>query len=130
MDKKNGKKKKKGKGKVAATPESHRCFHCESEGAKMCCSQCHRAWYCERACQKRHWKQHKRSCVAAVAAEARHATLRRKATEARGGGGGGGVDKETCVICVGPVVSTIQYGTTQSAECKRFGAVWCSAVYK
>ena len=33
------------KGKGAAPPEeTHRCFHCQSEGAKMmCCSQCHRA---------------------------------------------------------------------------------------
>eukprot|EP00618_Florenciella_parvula_P016536 CAMPEP_0119530834 /NCGR_PEP_ID=MMETSP1344-20130328/44637_1 /TAXON_ID=236787 /ORGANISM="Florenciella parvula, Strain CCMP2471" /LENGTH=76 /DNA_ID=CAMNT_0007570927 /DNA_START=111 /DNA_END=337 /DNA_ORIENTATION=- len=59
-------KKGKGNGKAAAPEETHRCFHCQSEGAKMCCSQCHRAWYCERPCQKKHWKQHKKACVAAV----------------------------------------------------------------
>ena len=53
--------KGKGKGKAAAPPEdTHRCFHCQSDGAKMCCSQCHRAWYCARPCQKKHWKLHKR----------------------------------------------------------------------
>ena len=64
-------KKGKGKGKDAAAPpeETHRCFHCQSESAKMmCCSQCHRAWYCGKPCQKKHWKLHKRACVAAVAA--------------------------------------------------------------
>ena len=61
---------KKGKG-AAAEPETHRCFHCETESTKMmCCSQCHRAWYCGRPCQKKHWKQHKRACAAAVAAGA------------------------------------------------------------
>ncbi len=56
----------KGKGKGAAGPpeETHRCFHCQSEGAKMmCCSQCHRAWYCGKPCQKKHWKAHKRICT-------------------------------------------------------------------
>ena len=104
---KKGKTQTPGKGKGAAPPEdTHRCFHCQTESTKMmCCSQCHRAWYCGRPCQKQHWKLHKRACVAAVAAEARRATLRRKATEARGGGG---IDKETCVICVGPVVAPVE----------------------
>ena len=101
---KTGKKGKKGKG-AAEPEETHRCFHCESEGATMCCSQCHRAWYCHKACQKRHWKQHKRACTAAVAAEARRAKLRREATAARGGGG---FDTETCVICMGPVVAPVE----------------------
>ena len=66
----------KGKGIGAAEPKTHRCFHGDSEGAKMCCSQCHRAWYCARPCQKKHWKLDKKACVpavAAVAAEARQA---------------------------------------------------------
>ena len=59
---------KKGKGKGAAPPaDTHRCFHCQSESAKMmCCSQCHLAWYCARPCQKKHWKLHKKACGAAV----------------------------------------------------------------
>ena len=100
-----GKGTKKGKGKKPP-PETHRCFHCQTEGAKMmCCSQCHRAWYCGKPCQKKHWKQHKRACTAAVATEARRATLRREATAARGGGG---VDTDHCVICVGPVVAPVE----------------------
>ena len=100
--------KGKKKGKAAAAPETHRCFHCQSESTKMlCCSQCHHAWYCGKACQKKHWKQHKRACVAAVAAEARRATRRREATEAAAQGGGG-FDKETCVICVGPIVAPVE----------------------
>jgi len=102
---KKGAKGKKGKG-AAESEETHRCFHCQTESTKMmCCSQCHRAWYCGKPCQKKHWKLHKRACTAAVAAEARRATRRRKATEARGGGG---IDKETCVICVGPVVAPVE----------------------
>ena len=67
---KKGAKGKKGKG-AAESEETHRCFHCQTESTKMmCCSQCHRAWYCGRPCQKKHWKQHKKACTAAVAAEA------------------------------------------------------------
>ena len=95
------------KGKGAAPEGTHRCFHCQSESTEMmCCSQCHRAWYCGRPCQKKHWKLHKKACVAAVAAEARQATLSREATEARGGGGGAA--NETCVICIGPVRSPVE----------------------
>ena len=69
VTKKQGGKKGKGKKKANAPPEdTYRCFHCQSDGARMCCSQCHRAWYCGKPCQKKHWKQHKRACVAAVAA--------------------------------------------------------------
>ena len=58
---KKGAKGKKGKG---AAEETHRCFHCQTESAKMmCCSQCHRAWYCGRPCQKKHWKHHKAACL-------------------------------------------------------------------
>ena len=97
--------KKAGK-KGNAEPKTRRCFHCQAESTKMmCCSQCHIAWYCGKACQKKHWKLHKRACSAAVAAEARRATLRRKATAARGGST---IDKETCVICVGPVVAPVE----------------------
>ena len=102
--------KKKGKGgkmvsDAAAPEETHQCFHCHSDGAKMCCSQCHCAWYCGRPCQKKHWKQHKKACIATVAAGACRATLRRKATAARGDGG---IDTDTCVICVGPVAAPVE----------------------
>ena len=124
------------KGKGAALPEeAHRCFHCQTESAKMmCCSQCNSAWYCGKACQKKHWKQHKRACTAAVAAEARAATLRREATAARGGGGG--VDKETCVICAGPVVAPVELpcGHAYCGAClgelraKKRGSSCCNAL--
>ena len=105
MEATKGKTKAKGK----AEAETHQCFHCQSEGAKMmCCSQCHRAWYCGKACQKKHWKQHKRACVAAVASSARRATRRREVTAAAATQGGGKVDKETCVICIGPVVEPVE----------------------
>ena len=70
MKKKGGKKKGKG---AAASEDTHRCFHCDSEGAKMCCSQCKRAWYCGKPCQKKHWKLHKRPCVAPVELPCGHA---------------------------------------------------------
>ena len=95
----------KGKKGAAAPEDTHRCFHCDSEGARMCCAQCNRAWYCGRPCQKRHWKRHKKACVASIAAEARRAARMREATAARGGEG---FDKETCVICVGPVVAPVE----------------------
>lgn len=48
---------KTGKGKRStAERETHRCFHCYSNGAKMCFSQCHRAWYFGKPCQNNHWK--------------------------------------------------------------------------
>ena len=100
------KKGKKGKPGTAAEDETYSCFHCESDGAKMCCSQCHSAWYCGKACQKKHWKQHKRACTAAVAAKARNATRTRDATAASAGRTLR--DKETCVICIGPVVAPVE----------------------
>ena len=112
-------KGKAGKGKGAAAPpeDTHRCFHCQTESTKMmCCSQCRRAWYCGKPCQKKHWKYHKRACGAAVAAEARRATVRREATEARGGHR---IDKEMCVICVSPVVAPVELpcGHAYCGEC-------------
>ena len=109
---KTGKTGKKGKG-AAAEPETHRCFHCDSEGSEgaklMTCSQCHRAWYCGRACQKKHWKQHKKACLATVAAEARRAGWRAAAAAGRREGEGrrGRRTNDVCVICVGPVVSPV-----------------------
>ena len=110
-----GKPGKPGKCKgAAAEPETHRCFHCDSEGSEgaklMSCSQCHRAWYCGRPCQKKHWKQHKKACLATVAAEARRAGWRAAAAASRREGGGrrGRRTDELCVICVGPVRSPVE----------------------
>ena len=133
--------KSKSKGKKA--DDSHRCFHCHMDGARLRCSQvssiclyaptrgppppppptspttdtrsqCKRAWFCGRACQKKHWREHKRACVAAVAADARRATRVREATAARRGDGGGSWNDE-CVICAAaPVVAPVE---RQEASC-------------
>ena len=42
------------------------CAGCGSEAAPNLCSRCQRARYCSRSCQKVHWRQHKRECVAAA----------------------------------------------------------------
>ena len=85
-------------GLAKSEPDTHRCFHCQSEGTNyQRCSQCKMAWYCSHSCQKIHWKQHKRACIAAVSAKAKRATMAREATAARGGAGGGAFD--VCVIC-------------------------------
>ena len=92
------KAKSKAKSKSKSEPDTHRCFHCQSEGTNyQRCSQCHMAWYCQKSCQKLHWKHHKRACVAAVAAKAKRATMAREATAAREGAGDGA--HEVCVIC-------------------------------
>ena len=52
------------------------------------------------------WARHKRACQTAVAAQARQATSTRERTRARKGGGE--FDKETCVICIGPVVAPVE----------------------
>ena len=77
-----------------------------------------------RPCQKKHWKQHKRACVAAVAAEARRATLSREATAARGGGD---IDKETCVICIGPVMAPVELPCILRSVPGRASGEECSA---
>ncbi len=47
--------------------KSH-CTTCGRRAAKdaklMCCSRCHGAYYCDAECQKKHWKEHKHTCVA------------------------------------------------------------------
>ena len=102
--KKGATTKGKGKKDAAEPSETHPCFYCHSEGAKLRCSQCKSAFYCGKACFKRAWKRHKPACVATVAAKARHATRRRVVTAARGGSA---IDTGTCVICIGPVVEPV-----------------------
>lgn len=34
----------------------------EGEGGLRLCQRCRKAQYCSRACQKAHWKQHKKVC--------------------------------------------------------------------
>ena len=44
-----------------ATADNALCANCNAP-APLCCSRCGRIKYCGRACQKAHWKLHKRSC--------------------------------------------------------------------
>ena len=83
------------------------CYHCDTGGAKCSCTGCYRAWYCGRGCQKADWRRHKPACRAAARAEARRAAWRVAATAARRAGENSGGD-ETCVICIGPVVSPVE----------------------
>lgn len=40
------------------------CENCKgSERKMMVCGQCRQAYYCSRECQKKDWKQHKKSCA-------------------------------------------------------------------
>ncbi|KAL3898519.1 MAG: hypothetical protein SGARI_006653, partial [Bacillariaceae sp.] len=39
------------------------CGNCQSELENILrCSRCHVVFYCNKACQKEHWKQHRRVC--------------------------------------------------------------------
>ena len=42
-----------------------RCAQCFQESAKLkACSKCHTVYYCNKECQKKHWKEHKKTCCA------------------------------------------------------------------
>lgn len=44
-------------------PKSATCENCkEREKKMMVCGQCRQAYYCSRECQKKNWKEHKKSC--------------------------------------------------------------------
>ena len=81
------------------------CAHCGAAAAKSVCSQCRIVPYCGEACQREDQERHKGACRAAVATQARRATRTREATAARKGSE---IDKETCVICIGPVVAPVE----------------------
>lgn len=45
-------------------PKSATCETCKGREKKMMvCGQCRQAYYCSRECQKKDWKQHKKSCA-------------------------------------------------------------------
>lgn len=48
----------------AILPKSATCENCKGREKKMMvCGQCRQAYYCSRECQKKDWKQHKKSCA-------------------------------------------------------------------
>lgn len=48
----------------AILPKSATCENCkERETKMMVCGQCRQAYYCSRECQKKNWKEHKKSCL-------------------------------------------------------------------
>lgn len=47
----------------AILPKSATCEYCkEREKKMMVCGQCRQTYYCSRECQKKNWKEHKKSC--------------------------------------------------------------------
>ena len=104
-----GKSKSAGKGAKgnAEADASPCCAHCGAAAAKSVCSACRIAAYCGEGCQREDQERHKGACRAAVATQARQATRTRLATAAAAEKGGE-IDKETCVICIGPVVAPVE----------------------
>lgn len=45
------------------------CAACGKADATQRCARCQASAYCDRACQKQHWKQHKRECVAPLSTD-------------------------------------------------------------
>ena len=67
-------KKKQTDGKKTMWVTVFRCFHCGKHGHNLPkCRQCAQAYYCDSDCQRKHWRNHRPVCIAAVAALARHA---------------------------------------------------------
>ena len=42
--------------------DGFQCGMCKSKDATKRCSRCKSEWYCNRACQVKHWKDHKKFC--------------------------------------------------------------------
>ncbi|KAF8551988.1 hypothetical protein OG21DRAFT_1498767 [Imleria badia] len=51
-------------GKTDTVGVGYRCRSCGKEGS-LTCSRCKRARYCSKACQRAHWKEHKKDCGSA-----------------------------------------------------------------
>ena len=89
-----------------------RCFHCGKRGHDLPrCRQCSQAYYCDSACQRKHWKQHRPVCQAAVAALARHATRERLARAVREKDRNsveGAEEDDLCVICQASPVDPVE----------------------
>lgn len=50
---------------VGRQTSSHRCFVCRGNGQPniRACSSCKKVRYCSKACQTKHWREHKTQCV-------------------------------------------------------------------
>ncbi len=87
---------------------------CHKTGQKMSkCGGCGLVFYCGRDHQKRHWKDHKLACRAAVAALAEDANRIRLAravreTESGSEGVAGAEEDKLCVICFEPPVDPVE----------------------
>ena len=94
-----------------------KCFQCGKRGHKLPkCTQCSQAYYCNADCQRKHWKQHKPVCRAAVAALARRATRERLARAVREKGKDmvdHSADDELCVICQDTTVDAVEVGVLE-----------------
>lgn len=55
------------------------CDNCgeqeETQGDFKDCGACHKACYCSKACQRKHWKVHKKECQAKVTCKVSSETL-------------------------------------------------------
>lgn len=69
---------------------AHQCDACQTtdEKVKDRCSRCKDAWYCNATCQKAHWPEHKKVCVATQTAGSSQATAGAGAGTGAGAGAG------------------------------------------
>ena len=97
-----------------------KCFQCGKRGHKLPkCDQCSQAYYCNADCQRKHWKQHKPVCRAAVAALARRATRERLARAVRDKGKDKvehSADDDLCVICQDTTVDAVEVSILGSTD--------------
>ena len=105
------KSKPKAKGK-ANWVNTFRCFECGKRDHNLPkCRQCAQAFYCDADCQRKHWRQHKPVCRAAVAALAQRATRERLARAVREKGKDkveGAEEDDLCVICLSKPVDPVE----------------------
>ena len=95
-----------------------KCFQCGKRGHKLPkCIQCSQAYYCNADCQRKHWKQHKPVCRAAVAAQAQRATRERLARAVRDKGNDKvehSADDDLCVICQDMTVDAVEVSVREA----------------
>ena len=57
-------------GTGGASGSARTCLACGTANPLNQCSRCKEVFFCDRACQRSSWKEHKKTCVVAVAAAA------------------------------------------------------------